>query len=65
VIHRTRAVNTPASPNLVHDDAFARRLGFRAGLVPGVDVYGYMAVVPASVLGGPWLAGGTCTTGTT
>lgn len=61
MIHRVRAVNDPASSNLVHDDDFARRLGFRAGLVPGVDVYGYMAVLPAERWGESWLVGGTMT----
>ena len=27
----------------MHDDAVARRFGFSGGLVPGVDVYAYMA----------------------
>jgi acyl dehydratase len=58
VEHRVRALNQPGSPNLVHDDEFARRLGFRSGLVAGVTVYGYMAVLPARVWGGRWLAGG-------
>src|SRR5262249_16624126 len=56
--HRVRALNEPGSPNLVHDDEFARRLGFRSGLVPGVAVYGYMAVVPARLGGGRGRAGG-------
>lgn len=58
VEHRVRALNEPGSPNLVHDDRFARRLGFQSGLVPGVAVYGYMAVLPARVWGDRWLAGG-------
>src|SRR5262249_62252828 len=56
--HRVRALNEPGSPNLVHDDGFARRLGFRSGLVPGVAVYGYMAVLPARLWGDRWLGGG-------
>lgn len=56
--HRVRAVNEPGSPNLVHDDGFARRLGFRSGLVPGVTVYGYMAVLPGRLWGDRWLGGG-------
>jgi hypothetical protein len=31
------------SENKVHDDAVARQFGFAGGLVPGVDVYAYMA----------------------
>jgi hypothetical protein len=59
VIHRVRAVNDPSSANLVHDDAFARRLGYRGGLVPGAAVYGYMAVLPDQRWGELWRTGGT------
>ena len=57
--HRVRAVNEPGSANLVHDDAFARGLGYRAGLVPGATVYGYMTVLPDRHWGRAWRAGGT------
>jgi len=56
--HRVQAVNEPGSPNLVHEDDFARGLGYRGGLVPGVTVYGYMAVLPARHWGERWLASG-------
>jgi hypothetical protein len=59
VIHRVRAVNEPGSRNRVHDDEFARRLGFRGGLVPGATVYGYMAVLPDQRWGAPWRTAGT------
>lgn len=59
LVHRVRAVNEPGSPNLVHEDEFARRLGFRAGLVPGVAVYGYLAEVVAERWDERWLHGGT------
>lgn len=59
MIHRVRAVNERGSANLVHDDEFARRLGFRGGLVPGVTVYGYLAALPAELWGPRWLATGT------
>ena len=59
LVHRVRAVNESRSPNLVHDDEFARRLGFRGGLVPGAAVYGYMAVLPDQRWGAAWRAGGT------
>ncbi len=37
------AFNTSAaSDNKIHDDAVASKLGFKGGLVPGVDVYAYM-----------------------
>ena len=57
--HRVRAANEPGSPNLVHDDEFARGLGYRAGLVPGATVYGYMAVLPERLWGQAWRAEGT------
>ena len=42
-IHRTRAVNTVRdSENRIHADDVAAQYGFRAGLVAGVTVYGYM-----------------------
>jgi hypothetical protein len=59
VIHRVTAVNEAGSANRVHDDAFARRLGFRGGLVPGATVYGYMAVLPERRWGDAWRTGGT------
>ena len=31
------------SENKMHDDSVARQFGFLGGLVPGVDVYAYMA----------------------
>jgi acyl dehydratase len=58
LVHRVRAVNEHGS-NPVHDDDFARRLGFRGGLVPGVAVYGYLAVLPERRWGAAWRAGGT------
>lgn len=45
LFYRTRAVNTATeSENKIHDDRVAAQYGFRGGLVPGVTVYGYMAV---------------------
>jgi acyl dehydratase len=41
--HEVVAFNTAtSSENKIHDDAVAARLGFGAGLVPGVDVYAYL-----------------------
>lgn len=38
-----QAVNTaPDSENRMHSDEVATRYGFRGGLVPGVDVFGYL-----------------------
>src|SRR5487761_36553 len=48
-----------ASENRIHDDAVARRFGFRGGLVPGVDVYGYMTHLPVLRWGRIWLERGT------
>lgn len=47
------------SENKIHDDAVARRFGFRGGLVPGVDVYGYMTHLPVLRWGRLWLERGT------
>ena len=51
---RTRVVafNTAtASTNKIHDDEVAAALGFRGGLVPGVDVYAYLCHPPAARVG--------------
>jgi hypothetical protein len=53
------AYNTDkASRNKIHDDAVARRFGFRGGLVPGVDVYAYLVHLPVEVWGDAWLERG-------
>ncbi|MDP9247720.1 MAG: MaoC family dehydratase [Candidatus Dormibacteraeota bacterium] len=52
------ARNEPGLPNAVHHDEFARRLGFRAGLVPGADLYGFMAELSAQALGRRWQEAG-------
>jgi len=53
------AFNTAAaSQNKIHDDAVARRFGFRGGLVPGVEVYAYMAHMPVERWGRVWLESG-------
>jgi acyl dehydratase len=58
--YRVRAYNTAHdSENKIHDDATARRFGFGGGLVPGVDVYGYMSHLPVMRWGRDWLARGT------
>jgi hypothetical protein len=54
------AFNTAtASANKIHDDAVAASLGFRGGLVPGVDVYAYLCHPPAERWGLDWLRHGT------
>lgn len=59
---RTRsltAFNTAtASTNRIHDDTVASSLGFRGGLVPGVDVYAYLTQLPTAAWGVEWLERG-------
>ena len=58
--YRVSAYNTAHdSDNKIHDDATARRFGFGGGLVPGVDVYGYMTHMPVARWGRAWLEHGT------
>lgn len=53
------AFNTAtASENKIHDDAVASRFGFTGGLVPGVDVFAYLAHAPMAKWGKDWLSGG-------
>ena len=47
------------SENKIHDDAVAKRFGFSGGLVPGVDVYGYMTHQAVGRWSRAWLAHGT------
>jgi len=57
--YEVKAFNTAAaSDNKIHDDAVARRFGFRGGLVPGVEVYAYMAHMPVARWGRAWLESG-------
>jgi acyl dehydratase len=57
--YHVEAFNTAkASENRIHDDAVARRFGFGGGLVPGVDVYAYMAHMPVARWGRAWLERG-------
>jgi acyl dehydratase len=58
--YQVKARNTSAtSENKIHDDATARRLGFRGGLVPGVTVYAYLTEPLVAGLGAAWLERGT------
>jgi acyl dehydratase len=58
--YRVSAYNTAHdSENKIHDDSVARRFGFGGGLVPGVDVYGYMTHLPVMRWGRAWLERGT------
>lgn len=57
--YAVEAFNTAKeSENRIHDDSIARRFGFTGGLVPGVDVYGYMAHQPVARWGRAWLERG-------
>jgi acyl dehydratase len=57
--YEVKAFNTAAaSENKIHDDAVARRFGFRGALVPGVEVYAYMAHMPVARWGRAWLESG-------
>ena len=58
--HRTLiAYNTAtASENRIHADDVAGKFGFTGGLVPGVDVFAYMAHAPRAQWGLDWLSEG-------
>jgi len=57
--YEINAFNTATtSENKIHDDSTARRFGFRGGLVPGVEVYAYMAHMPVALWGRAWLERG-------
>jgi hypothetical protein len=56
------AFNTAtASENRIHADDVASRFGFTGGLVPGVDVFAYLAHAPAALWGRDWLSQGRMT----
>jgi acyl dehydratase len=53
------AFNTATtSENKIHDDEVAGRFGFAGGLVPGVDVFAYLAHAPVVQWGRAWLSSG-------
>ena len=58
--YRVQACNlSHASENKIHDDDVARRFGFQGALVPGVEVYAYMAHLPVARWGVEWLERGS------
>jgi hypothetical protein len=58
--YHVAAFNTAKdSDNKIHDDAVARRFGFKGGLVPGVEVYAYLTHLPVARWGRAWLERGT------
>lgn len=57
--YEVRAYNTAAAAeNRIHDDSVAQRFGFTGALVPGVEVYAYMAHMPVARWGRAWLETG-------
>jgi acyl dehydratase len=60
--YRVEARNTSSnSENKIHDDATARRYGFRGALVPGVTLYAYLTEPLVAAFGAAWLERGTAT----
>jgi hypothetical protein len=58
--YHVAAYNTAkSSENKIHDDATAKRFGFKGGLVGGVHVYAYMSHMPVQRWGRDWLERGT------
>ena len=58
--YHVSAYNTAkSSENKIHDDATAKRFGFKGGLVGGVHVYAYMSHLPVQRWGRAWLERGT------
>jgi acyl dehydratase len=54
--YQATAVNTATEhENRIHSAAVASRYGFEGGLVPGVNVYGYLTVPVVRSLGREWL----------
>jgi hypothetical protein len=49
----------PEYAGTIHDDASARTYGYRAALVPGIILYGYMANLVVHAWGEDWVARGT------
>jgi len=57
---RIRAINSASeSAGSIHDDAKAREMGYRGGLVPGVTIMGYMSRIMKENFSSAWLADGT------
>src|ERR1700722_10216790 len=58
--YQVLAFNTAKeAENKIHDDATARRFGFKGGFVGGVNVYAYMSHQPVQHWGRDWLECGT------
>jgi hypothetical protein len=58
--HRIKAsIDAVDSSNRIQDDEYARRYGFRAGLVPGVSIFAYMSRPLIELMGRDWLERGS------
>jgi hypothetical protein len=58
--HRIKAsIDADDSSNRIQDDEYARRHGFRAGLVPGMSVFAYMSRPLVELMGRDWLERGS------
>jgi hypothetical protein len=58
--HRIRAsLDDVESTNRIQNDDYARRFGFRSGLVPGVSVFAYMSRPLIEWMGRDWLERGS------
>ncbi len=57
-ITRVAVNSAAASENRIHSDEEARRLGYRAALVPGVTLYAYLTQLAVPAFGPAWLAHG-------
>jgi hypothetical protein len=57
--YRVRAsTNTLTHQNLIHDDEFARKCGYRGALVPGASIYAYLTHSLVELFGRDWLERG-------
>ena len=57
---RIKAINSASeSAGSIHDDAKAREMGYRGGLVPGVTIMGYMSRLMYENFASAWTEGGT------
>jgi hypothetical protein len=58
--HRIKAsIETADSDNGIHNDDYARRYGFRSGLIPGVFISAYMYRPLVELMGRDWLERGS------
>jgi hypothetical protein len=58
--YRVKAtIDAADADNRIQDDEFARRCGFRSGLVPGASIYAYMSRTLVEALGKDWLERGS------